>query len=117
MAKNGDFKKEIAKKCFPLNGKKMRFQKENHEVLEIGVRHGEKIHEVLCSREEMMVALDEGRYFRIPVATRDLNYEKYFEIGDKTIKSIEDYRSDNTTRLDLKNMINLLHKLPTFSNE
>ena len=92
-------------------------EKENHEVLEIGIRHGEKIHEVLCSQEEMMVALDEGRYYRIPVDSRDLNYEKYFEIGDKTTKTIEDYRSDNTTRLDLKNMIDLLRKLPAFNDE
>jgi len=91
--------------------------KEGHEVKEIGIRHGEKINEVLCSREEMMVALDEDQYFRIPVDERDLNYEKYFEVGQNFSESIQDYRSDNTTLLDLEGMIKLLLKLPEFQNE
>jgi len=91
--------------------------KEGHEVKEIGIRHGEKINEVLCSREEMMVALDEDQYFRIPVDERDLNYEKYFEVGQNFSESIQDYRSDNTTLLDLESMISLLKKLPEFQDE
>ena len=91
--------------------------KEGHEVKEIGIRHGEKINEVLCSREEMMVALDEDQYFRIPVDKRDLNYEKYFEVGQNFSESIQDYRSDNTTLLDLESMISLLQKLPEFQSE
>ena len=91
--------------------------KQGHEIKEIGIRHGEKINEVLCSREEMMVDLDEDQYFRIPVDKRDLNYEKYFEVGQKFSESIQDYRSDNTTLLDLEGMIKLLLKLPEFQNE
>ncbi len=88
----------------------------DYEIKEIGTRHGEKSHEVLCSREEMFVARDEERYFRIPVDERDLNYEKYFEVGVKETPSIEEYSSDNTERLDKDGMIKLLRKLPLYKS-
>ena len=88
--------------------------KPNHEIKEIGTRHGEKSHEVLCSREEMLVAADEGKYYRIPVDERDLNYEKYFEIGVKEAPKINEYSSHNTKRLDTEGMIELLRKLPLY---
>ncbi|MCE1704673.1 polysaccharide biosynthesis protein, partial [Enterobacter hormaechei] len=37
----------------------------NHPVNIIGTRHGEKLYEVLCSKEEMLVAEDQGDYYRI----------------------------------------------------
>ncbi|PHM47214.1 polysaccharide biosynthesis protein [Xenorhabdus miraniensis] len=77
----------------------------------IGTRHGEKLFEVLCSREEMLVAEDQGNYYRIPADNRDLNYEKYFERGNKDIQSIEDYNSHNTYRLNVDEMISMLCKL------
>lgn len=77
----------------------------------IGTRHGEKLYEALCSREEMLVAEDRGDYFRIPCDSRDLNYEKYFEEGEKDLSIIEDYNSHNTQRLDEVGMIALLKKL------
>ncbi|WP_354651526.1 polysaccharide biosynthesis protein, partial [Escherichia coli] len=48
----------------------------------IGTRHGEKQYEALCSREEMFVAQEQGQYYRIPADNRDLNYAKYFELGE-----------------------------------
>lgn len=86
-------------------------KKENYPVNIIGTRHGEKLYEALCSREEMLVAEDRGNYFRIPCDTRDLNYEKYFEVGEKDLSVIEDYNSHNTERLDKHGMITLLKKL------
>ncbi|EAU6352329.1 NAD-dependent epimerase/dehydratase family protein, partial [Salmonella enterica] len=56
-------------------------QSPKHPINIIGTRHGEKLYEVLCSREEMLVAQDQGNYYRIPCDNRDLNYEKYFEKG------------------------------------
>ena len=47
----------------------------NHPVHDIGIRHGEKVFEVLCSKEEMYKAEDLKDYFRIPSDKRDLNYE------------------------------------------
>ena len=48
----------------------------NSEIKNIGIRHGEKIHETLLSREERLISEDLGSYFRIPADNRDLNYEK-----------------------------------------
>lgn len=77
----------------------------------IGTRHGEKLFEVLCSREEMASAEDMGDYFRIPPDLRDLNYSKYVEEGDKKLSALEDYNSHNTQRLDVDGMKRLLLKL------
>jgi UDP-glucose 4-epimerase len=86
-------------------------KKPEHQVNVIGTRHGEKLFEALCSREEMFVAEDQGNYYRIPSDNRDLNYSKYFEVGDKDLSKVEDYNSHNTHRLDVKGMEKLLLKL------
>ncbi|WP_027697977.1 polysaccharide biosynthesis protein [Vibrio litoralis] len=85
--------------------------KPDHSVGIIGTRHGEKLYEALCSREEMFVAEDQGGYYRIPSDNRDLNYSKFNEEGEKDLSIIEDYNSHNTERLDVDGMIKLLHKL------
>ena len=85
--------------------------KYDHQVNVIGTRHGEKLYESLCSREEMFVAEDQGDYYRVPSDNRDLNYSQYVEEGDHDLSSIEDYNSHNTKRLDVPDMIKLLHKL------
>lgn len=77
----------------------------------IGTRHGEKQAETLVTREEMMRAEDLGNYFRISMDDRDLNYDKYFEKGNKDLESITEYTSDNTERLDTEGMIKLLIKM------
>lgn len=86
-------------------------KQDNHPINIIGTRHGEKLYEALCSREEMYVAEDQDEYFRIPADNRDLNYEKYFEEGSKELSGVEDYNSHNTERLDVAGMTDLLLKL------
>jgi len=86
-------------------------KKSEHPVNVIGTRHGEKLFEVLCSREEMFVAEDQGDYYRIPSDNRDLNYSKYFEEGEQDLSKVEDYNSHNTERLDVEGMKQLLRKL------
>lgn len=83
----------------------------DHPISVIGTRHGEKLYEVLCSREEMLVAQDQSDYYRIPSDNRDLNYSKFFEEGDQDLSDIEDYNSHNTQRLDIEGMVELLNKL------
>ncbi len=83
-----------------------------HPINIIGTRHGEKLYEALLSREEMLAAIDMGDYYRVPPDLRDLNYDKYVELGDSRISEIEDYNSHNTTRLDVDGMKKLLLKLP-----
>ncbi|MGL5759487.1 polysaccharide biosynthesis protein [Plesiomonas sp.] len=85
--------------------------KQEYPVGIIGTRHGEKLYEALCSREEMFVAEDQGGYYRIPSDNRDLNYSKFNEIGEEDLSVIEDYNSHNTERLDVDGMVALLRKL------
>ena len=90
--------------------------KKDHPVNIIGTRHGEKLYEALCSREEMFVAEHQGEYYRIPADNRDLNYGKYFEHGTGDMSSISDYNSHNTHRLNVNEMKGLLLKLKTVRN-
>lgn len=81
--------------------------KSKSKVKSIGIRHGEKMHETLLSKEEKLVSEDLGNYFRIPADNRDLNYEKYFEKGLKSFSS-EEFNSFNTERLSDKSLAELL---------
>ena len=67
----------------------------------IGTRHGEKLYETLCTKEEMSKADNLDGFYRVPADNRDLNYGKYFEKGDLE-SEIEDYNSHNTERLSIK---------------
>jgi UDP-N-acetylglucosamine 4,6-dehydratase/5-epimerase len=78
----------------------------------IGTRHGEKLYETLLTREEMVRAHDLGGYFRVAADVRDLNYAKYFSVGENQISDVEDYHSHNTRRLDVEEMSALLRELP-----
>lgn len=80
----------------------------------IGTRHGEKLYETLVTKEEMLSAEDMGSYFRIKADKRDLNYQKYENIGCENVEHIEDYNSHNTERLDVDGMKKLLLKLDLF---
>jgi len=77
----------------------------------IGTRHGEKLFEVLLSREEMVAAQDLGDYYRVPPDLRDLNYGKFVDQGELRISEAGEYNSHNTARLDVAGMKELLLKL------
>ncbi|MBB1474351.1 polysaccharide biosynthesis protein [Shewanella sp. SG41-3] len=85
--------------------------KPRHTVNVIGTRHGEKLFEALCSREEMFVAEDQGDYFRVPADNRDLNYAQFTDEGEQDLSKVEDYNSHNTQGLDVAGMEKLLLKL------
>ena len=89
----------------------------DEEIINIGTRHGEKVYEVLVTREEMLKAQDLGNYYRVPADTRDLNYDKYLDEGDPKLTVMEEYTSDNTKRLDVKEMKDLLKKLKLFGGK
>jgi UDP-N-acetylglucosamine 4,6-dehydratase/5-epimerase len=76
----------------------------------IGTRHGEKLHETLLSREERARAEDGERYFRVRPDDRDLNYRKYFVEGERRISELDDYTSENTQRLTVPEIKQLLLK-------
>ncbi|TPD69829.1 polysaccharide biosynthesis protein [Flavobacterium microcysteis] len=89
----------------------------DNEIKVIGTRHGEKLYETLCTREEMAKAEDMGEFYRIPADNRDLNYAQYFSEGEKDISIIEDYHSHNTEQLGVEGMKKLLVKLPLVRKE
>lgn len=80
-------------------------------IKHIGTRHGEKLYEVLVTKEEMLNAEDLGNYFRISADERNLNYDKYEDSGNDMLNNIEEYNSHNTERLDVDGMVELLKKL------
>lgn len=96
------------------NTLKNLFNKPEHEIKIIGTRHGEKLYEVLMTKEERVRAIDMGNYFRVPADDRDLNYSKYFEDGQEVITQAEEYNSHNTYRLneeELKKMLLDLYEI------
>lgn len=82
----------------------------------IGTRHGEKLYESLLSREEMAKAENMGRYYRVPMDDRDLNYNKFFVEGETSVSDIEDYTSHNTIRLNVSQIKEMLLKLKFMRN-
>ena len=87
------------------------------EIKIIGTRHGEKLYETLCTREEMVKAEDMGDFYRIPADNRDLNYAQYFSEGEQDVSLIEDYHSHNAIQQDVEGMKQLLSKLPLIRKE
>ena len=83
----------------------------NNEVKIIGTRHGEKLYETLCTREEMLKAEDMDAFYRIPADNRDLNYARYFSEGEEDVAEIEDYHSHNTEQKNVEGMKKLLLEL------
>ena len=73
-----------------------------HEIKVIGIRHGEKLYETLLTNEECANAEDLGNFYRVPCDKRDLNYDKYFKIGDVTRNVLTEFNSNNTQILDVK---------------
>jgi len=86
-------------------------------VKTIGIRHGEKIYETLATTEELRRADDMDAYFRVRMDGRDLNYNKFFTEGDKKEALLEDYTSHNTERLNVKQVKEMLLKLPEVTAE
>ena len=74
--------------------------KENIKV--IGIRHGEKMYETLLTNEECANAIDMGNFYRVPCDKRGLNYDKYFNSGDKDRNPLTEFNSNNTKLLTVE---------------
>ncbi|MDM1376768.1 polysaccharide biosynthesis protein [Myroides marinus] len=101
---------DLAQALIELTGKEV-------PVKIIGTRHGEKLYETLCTREEMMKAEDMGDFYRVPADNRDLNYAKYFSEGNEDVSVVEDYHSHNTEQQGVEGLKNLISKLPLIRKE
>ena len=66
------------------------------EIKVIGIRHGEKMYETLLTNEECSGAVDMGNFYRVPADKRGLNYDKYFNEGNKDRNTLTEFNSNNT---------------------
>ena len=89
----------------------------DNEIKIIGTRHGEKLYETLLTKEENINSIDEGGFYRVPSDNRSLNYDKYFEKGNKKLELIEDYNSHNTYRLTVEEIKQKLLELDYIKEE
>lgn len=84
----------------------------NENVIEIGLRHGEKMYEVLMTKEEASNAVEYENYYKVNPDFRDLNYEKYLTEGNSNILKFNEYTSDNTNQLCVDQTIYKLLEVP-----
>ena len=84
------------------------------KINHIGTRHGEKLYESLLGSEEGSRAIDHGEYFQVPLDTRTLDYQIYFNKGQRDNLAETAYTSHSTDRLDVEQVVELICKLPEF---
>lgn len=89
----------------------------NSKIDIIGIRHGEKNYETLCTTEEMSKSIDLDKFYKVPYDNRDLNYSKFFSKGYDKIKNSNEYNSNNTKRLNLEQVIEKLLSIEYIKNE
>ena len=87
------------------------------EIKIIGIRHGEKMYETLLTNEECANAIDMGNFYRVPCDKRDLNYDKYFKVGDVKRNTLTEFNSNNTELLNVAQVKEKLLKLRYIQEE
>jgi UDP-glucose 4-epimerase len=80
----------------------------------IGSRHGEKLFETLLSTEERARAIDLGEYFQVPLDSRSLDYQVYFEKGERVPTDLEAYTSHNTYQLNVEEVVKTIGNLSEY---
>ena len=88
----------------------LKIFKKNNKLKNIGVRLGERLYEILISREEMMRTVIKKNFYIIKPDKLSQNYDNYFIKGKKNFAKISEYNSLNTKQLDLTQTISLLKK-------
>ena len=88
-----------------------------HEIRVIGIRHGEKMYETLLTNEECANSIDLGNFYRVPSDKRDLNYDKYFKVGDKQRNTLTEFNSSNTQLLNVEQVKEKLLSLQLIRDE
>jgi UDP-N-acetylglucosamine 4,6-dehydratase len=90
--------------------------KSNLGIKIIGIREGEKMHETLITKEELLKADEYENYYRIK-NLHQIDYDKYFSKGQPGSEIGQDYTSENTRRLtqeETKNLILSLKEIKEF---
>lgn len=118
-AQNGDImvQKSPAATIANLSQALLEIFQANNAMQIIGTRHGEKMYEVLCTKEEAAKAIDMGHFYRIPADNRDLNYGKYLDEGSPKITLTDEYNSNNTQQLSVADIKVKLLTLPLIQEE
>lgn len=91
----------------------MNLESQN-EIKIIGTRHGEKLYESLLGIEERQHSIDRGDYFHVPIDSRSLDYQIYFEKGNRENQQFDAYTSHNTKQLSVDEVVKLISSLPEF---
>ncbi len=103
---NGDILVQKAPACTIETQAKAVLELFDHEhkseIKIIGIRHGEKMYETLLTNEECAHAIDIGNFYRVPADTRDLNYDNFFNNGDKNRNPLHEFDSNNTSLLTVE---------------
>ncbi|MBQ4109862.1 MAG: polysaccharide biosynthesis protein [Clostridia bacterium] len=89
----------------------------DNEIKVIGIRHGEKMYETLLTNEECANAIDMGDFYRVPSDKRDLNYDKYFKVGDENRNTLTEFNSNNTDLLNVEQVKEKLLSLQYIRDE
>ena len=92
----------------------LRMSRKGVKIKYIGTRHGEKLYESLMGSEEGHRAIEKDQYFRIPLDTRSLDYQIYFDKGQSKVANDASYSSQNTEQLSIEKVADLVSKLPEF---
>ena len=71
--------------------------------------------EALLGSEEKTRAFEIKDYFRVPLDSRNLDYQIYFDKGRDVPTFSEAYTSSNTKQLTLEEAIKLISTLPEFN--
>lgn len=82
----------------------------------IGIREGEKMHETLVTREELLKAEEYEDYYRIQTLKK-LDYDQFFTEGRSIEFPAEGYTSENTYRLSVEETKELLLSLKEIQEE
>ena len=78
----------------------------------LGFRHGEKLHETLISAEESLRTEDIGKFYRIRNDIRSLNYANFEKKPKmKSFLKYQEYNSNNTHKLNINKVLDLLKKI------
>jgi len=86
------------------------------KIKNIGIRHGEKLHETLLTSEEFSKSEEFDNYFKVPLDSRDLNYSIKSE-KENEIKLDNDYNSLKTKQLSVDEIVSKLLELSYIQNE
>ena len=93
------------------------FGGDKNNIKTIGIRHGEKMYETLLTNEECASAIDMGKFYRVPMDKRNLNYDKYFKDGDSKRNPLTEFNSNNTEMLSVEEVKQKMLALPYIQNE